>query len=296
MKDSFSTYHPFVNFIFYVMILSISMFFTHPVFLAISGIASISYLIYLKGKKALFVVFALAFPIFIFSAILNPLFSHQGMTILFYAKSGNPITLESIVYGIFSGLMLFVVIVWFSSFNYIITSDKIIYIFGKILPAISLIISMSLRFVPRFNAQLKKVSYAQKCIGRDATNGSILKKLKHSIKIFSIMVTWSLENSVETADSMKSRGYGLTPRTNFHTYNFEKRDITAILIMGICFIFVLACIYTQKVSILYYPIYRLNQNTIYSIICYILYFILCFLPLFFNLVEDIKWYYLKSKI
>ena len=44
-------------------------------------------------------------------------------------------------------------------------------------------------------------------------SGSLLQRLKNAITILSIMVTWALENAIETADSMKSRGYGLPGRT-----------------------------------------------------------------------------------
>ena len=296
MKDTFSTYHPIVNFIFYIFVLGISMFFMHPIFIIISGVGALSYVFYLKGKKAILVVFAIAFPTFLLSAILNPLFSHQGMTTLFYLKSGNPITLESIVYGIVAGITIAIVVLWFSSFNQVMTSDKFIYLFGKIIPAISLILSMVFRFVPRFTEQLKKVSYSQKCIGRDVTDGNFLQKVKQGIKIISIMITWALENSVETADSMRSRGYGLRGRSHFHTYNFEKRDICVITIMAVCFIWILIGVITKQIFVLYYPLYSINQLSVYSLLSYILYFILCFLPLFLNVVEDIKWYYLKSKI
>lgn len=296
MKDSFSTYHPVVNFVFYIIILGISMFFMHPIFIIISGAGALSYVIYLKGKKAIFVVSAIALPTFLLSAILNPLFSHQGVTILFYLKSGNPITLESIIYGIVSGIMIAIVILWFSSFNQVMTSDKFVYLFGKIIPAVSLLLSMILRFVPRFSEQFKKVSYSQKCIGRDVSDGNIFQKSKHSIKVISIMITWALENSVETADSMKSRGYGLRGRSNFHTYNFELRDIIVCLVMSVCFIWIVIGVITKQIFILYYPMYKVNDLSIYSVISYILYFILCFLPIILNIVEDIKWYYLKSKI
>lgn len=296
MKDNFSTYHPIVNFIFYIFILGISMFFMHPIFMIISAVGAVLYIIYLKGKKALLVVFSLALPTFLLSAILNPLFSHKGITILFYLKNGNPITLESIVYGLISGLTISVVIIWFSSFNQVITSDKFIYLFAKTIPVISLLLSISLRFIPRFCNQLKKVSYAQKCIGRDMSNGNIFKRLRNGQKIFSIMVTWSLENSIETADSMRSRGYGLRGRSHFHNYKFQFRDVLICIFITLCFIWILICIITKHIYILYYPMYKMNNLSIYSVSSYILYSILCLLPLILNIVEDIRWYYLKSKI
>ncbi len=116
--------------------------------------------------------------------------------------------------------MLVSVLNWFSCYQVVMTSDKFIYLFGKAIPAMSLILSMVLRFVPKFKNQIVKISNAQKCIGRDVTNGNMLMKAKHGMKILSIMTTWALENSVETADSMKSRGYGLRGRNNFSIYRF----------------------------------------------------------------------------
>jgi hypothetical protein len=83
-------------------------------------------------------------------------------------------------------------------------------------PALSLVLSMTLRFVPKFTSQIKVVSEAQRCVGRDVSEGSILQRARNGLTILSIMVTWSLENAIETADSMKSRGYGLPGRTVFH--------------------------------------------------------------------------------
>lgn len=51
MKDSFSAYHPIVNFVFYGLILGISMFFMHPVLMTISALGALSYVVSLKGKR-----------------------------------------------------------------------------------------------------------------------------------------------------------------------------------------------------------------------------------------------------
>src|SRR5690606_15261610 len=107
-------------------------------------------------------------PMLLFMAALNPLFNHQGVTILFYLeRSGNPVTLESILYGISSAIMFVTVIMWFSCYNKVMTSDKFIYLFGRIMPKLSLLLSMTLRFVPRYIEKIREISYAQKCVGRD---------------------------------------------------------------------------------------------------------------------------------
>ena len=129
-------------------------------------------------------------------ALINPAFNHEGATILTYLPSGNPLTLESVIYGICAAIMIVSVICHFSCYNEIMTSDKFIYLFGKIIPAMSLILSMTLRFVPKFSSQLKVVVNAQRCMGRDVSCGSILKRAKYGLNILSIMTTWSLENAI----------------------------------------------------------------------------------------------------
>ena len=104
------------------------------------------------------------------------------------------------------------------------TSDKFVYLFGRLIPALSLVLSMALRFVPKFQAQFHVVSEAQRCIGRDVSDGGVIRRIRNAVTIFSIMLTWSLENAIETADSMKSRGYGLPGRTAFSIYRFDDRD------------------------------------------------------------------------
>lgn len=100
MKDAFSTFHPIVNFTWFAAVLIFSMFFMHPVFLLISLACSFCYSVLLSGKKAVRFNLLYMLPLLLFMAVLNPAFNHAGETILFYLRSGNPITLESILYGV----------------------------------------------------------------------------------------------------------------------------------------------------------------------------------------------------
>ena len=192
--------------------------------------------------------------------------------------------------------MLVCVLNWFSCYQVVMTSDKFIYLFGKAIPALSLILAMVFRFVPKFRTQIEKVSTAQKCVGRDVTNGNLLAKARHGTKILSVMTTWALENSVETADSMKSRGYGLRGRNNFSIYRFDTRDKIACTLMGIMGLGVIVGIVTKTVRFLYYPMILMNDTTVWAVLVYICYGAICLLPFVMNVIEDIKWHYLKSKI
>jgi energy-coupling factor transport system permease protein len=225
-------------------------------------------------------------------ALINPLFNHRGITILCYIRD-NPLTLESILYGIATGLMFASVILWFSCYNAVMTSDKFMYLFGRIIPASSLIFAMVLRFVPKFKVQIAQISNAQKCVGRDVGSGTYLERARHGMKILSIMVTWALENAVETADSMKSRGYGLKGRTSFSIFRFDARDkgIFLIMLVFIGVLFVGACFGQNNIQ--YFPSIKITEVNGFSILVYSVYFIFCILPIALNIMEDIKWKHLQ---
>lgn len=226
MKDAFSRCHPVLNFFYFVVVLGFTMFVQHPVFLAISFLGAASYAVWLNGlAQTLKVNLLFTLPGLLLVALINPLFNHYGVTPLLYIESsGNWVTLEALVYGLVLGCVLFIAIGWFSCYNQVMTSDKFVYLFGRVIPALSLILSMALRLVPRFAAQLRVIRNGQKCVGMDVGNGGPIKRIRHGLNILSILVTWALENAIETADSMKSRGYGLPGRTAFSIYRFGRRD------------------------------------------------------------------------
>ncbi|MDD4583349.1 MAG: energy-coupling factor transporter transmembrane component T [Eubacteriales bacterium] len=296
MIDAFSTYHPVVNFLYFTLVLWFSMFFMHPVCLFISLLSAFSYNVYLKGKQAVRFSVIYMLPMLIATALINPAFNHEGGTILTYLRDGNPLTLESITYGIAAATMFITVIFWFSCYNAVMTSDKFVYLFGRVIPAMSLVLSMTLRFVPRFTAQLKVVSNAQKCVGRDVSNGSLLQRAKHGIKILSIMVTWALENAIETADSMRSRGYGLPGRTAFSIYRFDSRDKKAMTFLIFCGGYILIGSMFGGLYYRYFPTMKGVKLQTYPISLFLCYIALCILPLAINLKEDRKWKALQLEI
>ena len=295
-KNEFSTFHPIVILMYFVTVIGFSMCFMHPVCLALSLLSSFSYSVMLQGKKILKFNFVYMLPLLVISALMNPMFNHEGVTIIAYLPSGNPLTLESIIYGFCACIVLVSVISWFSCFNYVMTSDKIVYLFGKIVPSLSLIFSMVLSFVPRFKVQIKTISNAQKCIGKDVSCGNIVMRVKNGIKILSIMVTWCLENSLDTADSMKSRGYGLANRTAYSNYSFSIRDLMATLSILVLAGYVLASAVSGQIEFNYYPSLEGKEISLQNASVFTAYFLLCIMPIIIDIKEACKWRALKSKI
>ena len=296
MKDTFTNYHPIVNLLYFTLVITFSMLITHPIAQVIALICAITYAVSADGKRSISFLLKFCLPMVLLTAFINPAFNHEGTTVLLYFGTGNPLTLESILYGFGSGAMLVTVILWFSSFSRVMTSDKFIYLFGKLIPALSLILSMSLRFVPKFKKQMEIVTEAQRCLGRDISTGSMLQRLKIGITILSIMITWALENAIETADSMKSRGYGLRGRTAFSIYRMDERDKYAVAWFGFCGLFIIAGVILNAFGFRYFPNIRYAALDMTTIPFYAVYFGLCITPVILNLTEERKWKTIYSKM
>lgn len=296
MTDAFSKLHPTVNFIFFAFVLVLSMFVMNPVCLALSLVCAFVNAVYLNGIKTVKLCLKFIMPMMLLIILINPVFNHQGVTILMYFPWDNPLTLESIIYGIASAALLSSVVLWFSVFNSVITSDKLVYLFGRIIPSLSLVLSMSLRFVPKFSAQFKNVRNAQRCIGRDISDGSVINRIKNGIRIISIMLSWSMENAIETADSMKSRGFGLKGRTAYSIYRFDRRDLTVLIIVALLGVTVSVSAITGVIDFNYYPSIKGNLTDALSLATFFLYGILMLIPTILNAWEGIKWKRLRSAI
>ena len=288
-RDAFSSYHPLVNFVYFALVLLFSMFLMHPACLLISLIGGIAYNISLNGHRAVRFQLRYMLPMAVLAAIINPAFNHEGATLLCYLPSGNPLTLESILYGIAAALLLAAVLNWFSCWTAVMTSDKFVYLFGRVIPALSLVLSMTLRFVPKFKAQFAVVKQAQKCVGRDTENGSLFCRMKNAVTILSIVVTWSLENAIQTADSMKSRGYGLTGRTAFSIYRFDERDKAALGWLTFCGFYLFCGWRAGALHWRFYPTLRGAAATPFTVSFFLVYLALSLTPVFLHRRESRKW-------
>ena len=289
-NEAFSGYHPIVNLAFFLAVLGMTMFIMQPVFLVISLLCGCSYLLYMKGGRGFLRQVGYLIPVLLAMAVMNPLFNHEGVTILWYLPNDNPITLEAICYGIAAAAMMGASILWFNCCNCVFTSDKIIYLFGRVIPALSLLISMTLRFVPRFKNFLQNTLRVQSAMHKPQ---NAKEQLRQVLSSFSATVSWAMEQSIVSADSMKSRGYGVAGRTSFSIYRFEKRDGLALAALAaLC---IGACLphFTGALSWMYYPSLTGTLLGAPQMLAYACYAGACLLPLIIDLEEDRKWNSLK---
>ncbi len=314
MSSGFKGYHPLVNVLFFISIIAFGMLLRHPVYLVISFISSTAYYLKLSGKDGRKTVFRFLLPMLLFVVIINSFFNHYGVTTLFILPSGNNFTFEALVMGIVSGITVVSVIQWFFCCNEVVTEDKFMHIFGRILPKGALVVSMILRFVPLYRRRYKEISQARKCMGLNGTD-SFICKMKNTFKNIGILVSWSFENAIETADSMKARGYGLKGRTYYSRFQWHTSDTLALILLVLFDALIIFGLVSNSAYCIYNPYVIINQpseiGTTYiinelnltinpfgflSIISLIAFTLLCFLPLTIDLKEDIKWHRLQSKI
>ena len=292
-QDAFSGFHPSVSLTYFTAVIGLSMFLMHPAFLGLSFVGGVAYLWYLQGGRGIFRQVGYLLPVMILMALMNPVFNHEGDTALWYLHGGDPITLEAVCFGLCSAVMMGASILWFNCCSVVITTDKIIYLFGRVIPSLSLLISMALRFVPRFKDYLQKTMQVQRAMREPETK---METLKQALTAFSATVSWAMEQSIVTADSMKSRGYGAAGRTFHSLYRFERRDgLTLGAMTGLCAGTVIPWV-TGDVSWTFFPAMSgqlLGLGPTVSGLCFTG---ICLMPLIIDLREVCKWNLLRSKI
>lgn len=293
MNGAFCRRHTAVNFMFFAAVIVLAMFINHPVFMAVSFCASLAYAVRLKGKNTIKIFFCGLLPLLIFVTLLNALVSHYGVTVLYTFRSGNNLTLESVAYGAVTGALVVNMILWFMCYSEVVTEDKFMHLFGKRMPHVALLILMVLRFVPSYTKQIGEVIMARRSAGIEESGK--FGKIRNAAAAVSGVITWALEHSIETADSMKSRGYGLKGRTSYSRFTFAPADFVLISLMFILTCFVVAGKVTGAADAIYNPLIQIVGISPMLVVSSVSYFMLCFLPLVYDWEEEIRWNRLYAK-
>ncbi|MGI5963309.1 MAG: energy-coupling factor transporter transmembrane protein EcfT [Lawsonibacter sp.] len=289
MTDAFSRYHPAVNATWFALVLVGVVTSFHPALLLIALGCGLAWSIQLGLHWRPLSLFAL----FLLAAVCNPLFTHAGVTILCYFPNGNPLTLESILFGLGAGGMLLTAAVLLRCGGAVLTADKWMCLMGRALPILSLLLSMALRFFPQTQRRLTQTTTAQRQAGQQGHTP--LARARQVVRQISALIFWSLEAALTTADSMESRGYGLPGRTAYTNYRLEHRDRNALgwlaLLGGYLFLMALH----GNLAWRYYPSLRWAPLDLWTVSALADWAVLCALPLYLNWKEDRAWTCFDSK-
>jgi energy-coupling factor transport system permease protein len=289
---SFSDFDPIALTVYFFAAAGSAMFCMEPVNAVISLLGAVTlYVVRSRGGKLRTHLWSAG--LFVVMALVNPVITHNGKTVLFVFND-DPITLESLIFGLTSATVITAVLYWFMTFSQIMTSDRLLYVFGALSPKLALVLSMTLRYVRLFRRRWRQTQQTQRALGL-YKDDNIIDSIRGGLRVFSIMMTWSLESGITTADSMAARGYGVCRRTSFRRYRIRRADAALIavslaLLAVICTGIALGALHTD-----FYPEFTLHSSGTLTVLCHISCFVLAFLPSAFEAAEAIKWKYLQSR-
>ncbi len=282
--DRFSKYNPKAAFLFFILALILNLSVFHPIFLAISLLGAFFYKLKLCGKSAASYFFKFILPLVIAVAVFNFLFTHYGQTVLFILFEMN-FTLEGLFYGFCTGLMLSGVIMWFSCYNEVITSERLLCVFGGVMPNTALVFSMVLGFIPKLKKNISQISDARYLIDKDLT------PFKRSLKVFSVLITLTLEESIILSDSMNSRGFGRGRRV-YSKYKFSFKDFILMIVMLLLSSYILYSKIKGDAVFIFEPVISMPTISLSAVLCFSAFMLL---PVIVDTVEDVRWYILKQR-
>lgn len=281
--------HPAVAFFYFLGVIGITMVVREPLLQVIMLVCSWCMEDYLNHGIKLKVIrkrSLLCFMIVFLGALINGLTYHDGVTILLYIND-NPITGEALLYGATFGIMLVSAICWFRVYEKVITQEKFLYLFGRIAPSLALTISMIFRYIPLLKRRYNEIHLANEALGA-YNNRSAFRSIGNSAHEFSVLVSWSLEESIETARQMEAKGYGYGRRSSYHRFVFTKMDRVRMVIITIGLVAVVVALAFGGAKAYFYPTFEYKSSLIMRIVTDVLTIALMGLPLMFDVRRNMK--------
>lgn len=264
--------HPLCCFVYLATVLGITIFTRDPIALFESAVGA-ALLLILSGKARIVIWLPV---VTVVSAVTNPVFVHRGDTVLFF-MGDLPVTAEAVLYGAVFGLMISAAAGWSINAVKYITSDKYIWLFGRILPVSGLVLSCGLRLVPLFIRRTREFAAAQGAVG-----------VRGTLKAFSASVGYSAEEAMTSADSMRARGYGTTRRTSYSLYRFGGRETAQFLTVVFVSVGAVSAMICGGGTFEFYPAVSGVALSAADMLLYIDFGVMCVMPSCVILHENIK--------
>lgn len=233
-STAFDLFHPVVALAYFGVLLVLGMAALQPVYVLVTFAGALAYSVVLRGLRSTGRTLAWQLPLVVVIALANPLFSALGSTELFRIGV-RAFYLESFAFGACMGLMLAAMLLVLSNASHVLTSDKVLALFGNVAPTVGLMLSMTARLVPQFVRRGSDIAATQRaCTAARGASGSSEGKresLRGNLRLTSVLMGWSMEDSLDTASAMKARGWGSgVRRTTYARYRFRTRDAAALVV------------------------------------------------------------------
>ena len=281
---AFDTCHISVSALYFLGVVGLTMVCIQPVLIGISFVSALVFSCLVRGAEKTVHGLMWQVPTIVLLTVVNPLLSAAGST---YVMHIGPIMVytEALLYGFCAGLMLVATILWFENASVVLSADRLLTLFNGKAPTVVLAISMATRLVPMLVRRGKEVADVRKVAGVDKGAGFRVRVV-YAAEHVGTLVGWSLADSIETADSMRARGWGSgVARSCWKDQSFCARDA---LITALIALFLLVCIFLAWVACSQYTFYP-RASTLVCWWGYIPYGLYMLMPAFLDCLERLAW-------
>ena len=247
---AFSMSHPAVPALYIVLTLGLTMFSMQPVLIALSLAGGLAYGLATRGAARTLGALRWQLPVILIIALVNPLFSASGSTELFHIGM-RAVYLESMMYGLCMGGLFVASVLWFEASS-MLGYDKVLALLGNAAPVIALMISMCMRLIPQFLRRGRTVLAVQDAI--DVPGRAPADPVRSRLRASSVLMGWGMEDSLERADAMRSRGWGAASRrTTYARYRLGRGDAAALVGLAVFGAAAVAVAWTATTQYSFYP-------------------------------------------
>lgn len=234
-STAFDACHAAVPAMLFAGVAVLSMLAVHPVLVTLSLSGALAFSLVARGAAATVRGLAWQLPLLVLVCLLNPFFSASGSTLLL--KVGpRSVYLESLAYGATMGALLVATVLWFEDAAAVLTQDRLLALAGRRARSVPLVASMAAQLVPQMLGRARSVRAAARACTAAGPRPPARDEL---LRTSTMLLSWSLEDSLERADAMRARGWESgSPRTRYRPERFRARDavaaagIAALLALG----------------------------------------------------------------
>lgn len=263
----------------------VTMLRVHPVVSLLSMCSGALSLLLYGGRGELRALLRFCLPVGLLLILFNLVFNRNGVTVLFYIGDAA-VTLESVLYALFTAFAFCGAVLWFSFFCAFLDSDRVYRLFARFSKGLAVIFSLSLALVPKILEKYEEIKLQE----RAETDKK--HRFTQNILQLSALFSWVLEDSFETAVSMKARGALLKEKRQTQK---QKATVADILLWILCVACVAIMFFSPPMLAEIYPKFR-QEAYLQNSISYIPLFLLYFSPVIFKIWEVTKWKFIARKI
>ena len=263
----------------------ITMLRVHPVVSVLSMCSGALSLLLYGGRGELRALLRFCLPVGLLLILFNLVFNRNGVTVLFYIGDAA-VTLESILYALFTAFAFCGAVLWFSFFCAFLDSYRVYRLFARFSKGLAVIFSLTLALVPKILDKYEEIKLQDRA-GTDKKH-----RFTQNILQLSALFSWVLADSFETAVSMKARGALLKEKRQTQK---QKATVADILLWILCIACVALMFFSPPMLAEIYPKFR-EEAYLTNSISYLPLFLLYFSPAVFKIWEVTKWKFIARKI